>query len=442
MRIIDQPKTLTISALTTAWINASIRPNPEYQRGSTWRLRQQQLLIDSVLRGYPLPRFYFQQKTSTDVLGQTQTSLDVIDGQQRLIALSQFVDDKWSLFEIADERIPLPPSIRAQPALWSGKTFSALPEDMRDGFLAIELSVVLIDQVTGDEVRDLFIRLQAGTPLTPQQVRDAWPGSIGPYIERLAGKGTRQGQFQRLFQAIDRRGTGARSEDEHEDPALDARQTCAQLLLLLLTKERGRGYPTLRSRVLDDLYHENTEFDTKSRTAALFESLLDDVQKVVELRPQEGRRKSIRKNRIFSLFLFMRLLRFSPVEIRRAVEPVARLFWAEDGDESEPVGRVGSSETLEKHFAWFTNQRMQKLSLPELDNNRLFSHVQKQELWARFEGKCGICHEPITDGFAEYDHINPWILGGATSIENGRPVHPHCHRRGLAALDGHETPSR
>jgi uncharacterized protein with ParB-like and HNH nuclease domain len=33
--------------------------NPEYQRGAVWRRTQQKKLLDSVLRGYPLPLIYF-----------------------------------------------------------------------------------------------------------------------------------------------------------------------------------------------------------------------------------------------------------------------------------------------------------------------------------------------------------------------------------------------
>ncbi|MGI8721544.1 MAG: DUF262 domain-containing protein [Geodermatophilaceae bacterium] len=283
---------MTIQVLTDSWINNSIRPNPEYQRGSTWRRRQQQLLVDSVLRGYPLPRFYFEKKGSTDPLGNKQVSLDVIDGQQRLIALSQFREDRWPLFALDDAKVPLPPSVRRAPAPWLGKAFSSLSEQDQQRFPATPMSVVLLDSAGGDEVRDLFIRLQSGTPLTAQQVRDAWPGSMGPFIERLAGKGTRQGQYQQLFAGVDRRGTGGRSEEEYDDPALDARQTCAQLLHLLLSKDRGRGYPSVRGTALNDLYHENTDFDTKGRLAKEFETLLDQTQQVIQLRPSDLGRKS------------------------------------------------------------------------------------------------------------------------------------------------------
>jgi hypothetical protein len=33
--------------------------NDEYQRGAVWTLRQEKLLIDSIMRGYPIPQFYF-----------------------------------------------------------------------------------------------------------------------------------------------------------------------------------------------------------------------------------------------------------------------------------------------------------------------------------------------------------------------------------------------
>ena len=36
--------------------------DPEYQRGAVWKEDQQKMLIDSVLRGYPLPLTYLHHK--------------------------------------------------------------------------------------------------------------------------------------------------------------------------------------------------------------------------------------------------------------------------------------------------------------------------------------------------------------------------------------------
>lgn len=435
MHIAPTPETLSIGALTNSWLNNSVRPNPEYQRGSTWRLRQQQLLVDSVFRGYPLPRFYFQQRRTVDVLGNSQTTLDVIDGQQRLIALSQFREDKWPLFNLDDPKVPLPESIKRVKVPWAGKTFTSLSQKLQEQFLEQALSVILIDAADSDEVRDLFIRLQAGTPLTSQQVRDAWPGNAGPYVERLAGKGDRLGQFNVLFQAIDRRGRGGRAEEEYEDPALDARQTCAQLLAMFLGLERGRGLQTLTSASLNDLYHENTDFDATGQQAAIFQDLLRYVEVVVAGKPASISRKAIRKSRIFSLFLFLRLLNNSPVALGRNLSEVTDAYWSEAAESEEPGGRVGSAATLEEHFVWFATKHMAELRLPELDRNRLFSTEQKVEIWHRAGGLCGICGKTASESYVEYDHIKPWVLGGRTEVENGRAVHPACHARGVAALN-------
>jgi hypothetical protein len=435
---IDWSRTsLTVEVVTASWANRSIRPNPEYQRGLRWKRRQQQLLIDSVFRYYPLPRFYFQLTISQDPLGTVTTSFDILDGLQRIITMTEFREDLWPLLE--PDKLPLPPGVKKQPCPWGGLTFSGLPKALQEQFLSLELPIVLIDEVdTPDEVRDLFIRLQAGTPLTTQQVRDAWPGNISPYVEILAGKLNRQGRFQRLFAAIDRRGTGARDDADLIDLAMDARQVCAQLLCLFTAVEAGQAYPGLGTRALDDLYHQNTEFDRTGPQAAQFEELLGGCQAViVDRRPPGMSKRAVRKNRLFSLFLFLRDLRNGPVSFDLAFPKIAERFWSDDGDADEPKGgRVISPTTISENASWFRKTKMNGLIFPELDARRLFSQEQRVEIWARYAGKCGICGQLLHFGDEEYDHIVPWISGGRTEPENGRPVHRACHSRGVGALSG------
>jgi len=58
--------TPSVDAVTESWANRSIRHDPEYQRGLQWKRRQQQLLIESIFSGCPLPRFNFERKASKD----------------------------------------------------------------------------------------------------------------------------------------------------------------------------------------------------------------------------------------------------------------------------------------------------------------------------------------------------------------------------------------
>ncbi len=438
-------KSLTVEAVTASWSNRSLRPNPEYQRGWQWRRAQQQLLIDSMFRGYPLPRFYFQRKVGQDALGADVNTLDVIDGQQRIIAMTQFRQDQWPLLQPAT--MPLPPMVRDEPCPWGGLTFSGLSAALQEQFLGLELSIVLIDEVgTPDEVRDLFIRLQAGTPLTPQQVRDAWPGNVSPYVELLAGKLNRMGRFGRLFTAIDRRGTGPREDADLVDEGMDARQTCAQLLCLYLAVEAGKPYPNLGSRSIDDLYHQSTELDPHSPQAARFEGLLAACEEViVERRPPQSvrptgevrrtARAAVRKNRLFSLFLFLRDLQNGPASLKQALPEIAERFWSDIGDSLEPKGgRVVSPTTIAGNVAWFRNAKMAGLTFPEFDSRRLFSQAQRAEIYARYGGTCGVCGQALETEDAEYDHIVSWASGGRTEVDNGRPVHSRCHSRGTGAV--------
>jgi hypothetical protein len=431
MKVREEPKHLPIGVLASSWSNHSLRPNPEYQRGSSWSLQQRQLLIDSIFRSYPLPRFYFHARQTLDPLGAQVTNLEVIDGQQRLIAIADYLDDKWPLFSATDDKIALPDAIRAQEAPWLGKSFSSLSDALQDRLRAVEVSVVLIDEASVEEVRDLFIRLQAGTPLTAQQVRDAWPGSVGPFIEKLAGKQTRQGQYQTLFSYVDRRGRAVGDDDELNDPALDGRQTCAYLLALLLAVERGKTPPNWRNAVLNDLYHEEAEFDTQGRVAQLLQEILEGVYGILSSRPPSVGKKAIKRSRLVSLFLLVREIVYSQVDTRRAIAELARAYWSDRfTSEDEPLGRTTSAKGIAEHYSWLSRKLASMVSLPELDTRRSFSESQKQEIWSLNDGRCGVCGQIIEPGMQEYDHIRPWILGGATEVSNGRPVHQGCHQRG------------
>jgi len=40
---------------------------PEWQRGDVWNMERQQQLIDSILRGWKLPKFYFVKSDNEDM---------------------------------------------------------------------------------------------------------------------------------------------------------------------------------------------------------------------------------------------------------------------------------------------------------------------------------------------------------------------------------------
>src|SRR5439155_23439784 len=115
---------------------------------------------------------------------------EVIDGQQRINALSEFHEGAFKLFDhgkdAAEARFP--EFIKKQPCPWGRKSFQELNEALKKKFLETPLRVVQIETHDPDEARDLFVRLQAGMPLNSQEKRDAWPGQFTDFILRLGGQ--------------------------------------------------------------------------------------------------------------------------------------------------------------------------------------------------------------------------------------------------------------
>ena len=69
-----------------------INTNAEYQRANVWSRPQQSLLIDSILRGFDLPKIYFRKLAPGDDL-----LFEVVDGKQRLSAIWAFLADEIRL---------------------------------------------------------------------------------------------------------------------------------------------------------------------------------------------------------------------------------------------------------------------------------------------------------------------------------------------------------
>ena len=89
---------VSINELTTSDLNLT----PSYQRGDVWTTNDRQALIESVLRGIPLPSIILREVGPSD-------PQEVVDGKQRLTALLRFVGAHPAALErveAADKRHP------------------------------------------------------------------------------------------------------------------------------------------------------------------------------------------------------------------------------------------------------------------------------------------------------------------------------------------------
>ena len=131
--------------------------NPNFQRGSVWTPAARSYLIDSLLRGLPIPKVYL--RTKIDVVTK-KTIREVVDGQQRLRAILDFAEDKLILTKRAGE--------------FAGSKYSTLDPDLQEAFLSYPIAVDQLLNASDTDVLEVFSRLNSySVALNPAEKRHA-----------------------------------------------------------------------------------------------------------------------------------------------------------------------------------------------------------------------------------------------------------------------------
>lgn len=163
--------------------NGTLDLRPDYQRRAVWPKDAKSRLIDSIIRGFPLPLIFVQSALDIET---SRPIRRVIDGQQRLRTILAYVaPDSLSDFSEDDDFSLLP---RHHPT-YGSQRFSDLPEDMRAKILETSLSVNVLPAATSPAmVLEMFRRLNStGLKLKAQEIRNAqWFGVFKDISYELA----------------------------------------------------------------------------------------------------------------------------------------------------------------------------------------------------------------------------------------------------------------
>jgi hypothetical protein len=430
---------MSVAKLVKAFQAGSLLRNDEYQRGEAWTPVQKATFVDSIFRKYPVPALFLHRIESPGLEGEAAVRYEVIDGQQRLVALRDYFEGKYPVPTLTgDSRLRLPRVVREMFAPWSGKSYPELSAELKAQYDSTEMTVFLIEpNAHPEEIRDLFIRLQSGTALTRQQVRDAWPGNLGPYIVELAGKLDRRPAVN-LFHVIDKR--GSRSDDDGRDTHAQDRLMCAQLLRVFLGRERDlHGCPSVTANYLDALYHEHTDFDSRGSEGARFRKILEHVADIFERARRHSGRKVFRRLDVIAAMMYLQDATRNALFQTNAGTMDAIAKNIADSVDGEPVkasgGRSTLGSTLKAHYDWWRDNVCKNAGI-RLDPKRLFDDADRLRIRERDAGCCRICNQPVEPSEEEYDHFpTPHRDGGATVVENGRLVHRQCHPRGRPPME-------
>jgi hypothetical protein len=155
-----------------------INPKPQYQRTSVWSPQKKKLLIDSILRGYDIPKFYIRTTPNDNT-----HKYEVTDGQQRMRAIWEFATNEG--YALDRNHINGLETF----GLNYNKLKSQYPE-LYNKFMDFELHISIIKEATPEETRSLFARLQMGERLNPAELRHAIASNIGNAIQAIVETNT------------------------------------------------------------------------------------------------------------------------------------------------------------------------------------------------------------------------------------------------------------
>lgn len=131
---------------------------PEFQRREVWSPKARSYLIDTILNSFPIPAIYIRQKID---LAAQKTIREVIDGQQRINAILDYINDKFAVSSIHSKK-------------YGGLKFSELPKEIKERFLEYDLSVVYLVGADDSDVLEVFARINSYTVvLNPQEKLNA-----------------------------------------------------------------------------------------------------------------------------------------------------------------------------------------------------------------------------------------------------------------------------
>ena len=435
-------ETWTVREILNEVKNGVLTPNPEYQRGQVWTTRQRQMLIDSLMRGFHLPLFYFHE---IDVEGRRGISYryEIIDGQQRVNSIVGFRYGDFALLDPTDPRSRFPLHLRSDKPEWAGMSYDILPEQLRNRFLDSQVSVAEITESDIQDARDLFVRLQGHTDLTSQERRDALPGELSETVARIGGKpGVARGN--RVFQEL-------MGLTPHTDRGR-TRQLVAQLIAIAVSYEQGHKIEDVNKPRLDDLYYDYLELGSIAPVIRRLEGYLAEINDrmvglpalklpnhvmmhlVILWLQSDGRFASGWKDQIRpQIVQFMAELRKSQIKYRD--KGVANEFYAQYSLRARSNADRG--ETIRHRHAFFMDWLQRNIEFVPIDPRRSFDWIEREYVYLKFDGICAYAKDeefcgdvaPIPFSEVAVHHVVPHSAGGRTELSNAVLTHAACNQK-------------
>lgn len=162
----------------------AIDTSPEYQRNSdVWTLEKRQLLIDSILNDYDIPKLYFHVLSKPKKrTGGREFRYAIIDGRQRIETIWSFINGEFALAPdfkyLSDDKVEA-----------GGLTYPDLAKaypKLKNIFDSFTIPIICVETDDVELIEDMFSRLNEAVPLNAAEKRNAIGGSMARMVTHIS----------------------------------------------------------------------------------------------------------------------------------------------------------------------------------------------------------------------------------------------------------------
>lgn len=422
---------------------------PPYQRKNVWSNAKKEALIDSFFRRHYVPSIVLREVHTP----QHQMKWEVVDGQQRIIAIQEFFENK----------IKLPKSLEDLNSD-AGKYYQELDESVKEHIEERSLRATIIAGLTNPEKRkyqklvtDIFWRLQQGESLRYMEVEHSklYSGARSFVVKYADDISFDNEKYTSLNE------NASRHEFFCKLPMDNSRLQHLALLSRFLMLEFANGPTDIGTKRLGAFIdrwidRDLQEFEETSEAKRCLK-VLKVFSDILSFHPS-ARNDGIvpeleREYFVISVYLLIRRLVHGGWTFKKK-DYAAVLAFIQDTYE-----RWRDSDSEDKEVLQFRDQRQQNEmavrmrdqliskwffeknpEMDKLDPSRRFTYAQRVAIYRKHKGLCQKClEEGLSDDDAwvpwtefDADHIRPHSKGGLSTVKNGQVLCAR-HNRSLGA---------
>lgn len=324
--------------------------NKDYQRKLVWKRLHKLNFIDTILKNFPFPEVYL----APGALDQEKLILidEIVDGQQRLTTIRDYIEGT-DIFALSNSLL---------------KKFSELSMEERRNFLNYEVSVRYLKNVSAEQVREIFQRINKTDYAlnTTERLNAQWGDSefvcfakqlIEPNFEsdsvQFRMPDEIRKRFVDFFHGQDENDEGVFSENDM------SRMFALQYIMTLVATIDGGQYFSRNEKLSDYITGYNDAFPQ----AAQLQDRLDAVVAFVMNMPLKRDSRWYKKANLFSLIVELdkvELATIDSVKLGNALERLDQRAFMEEIGIAEKKDELTTEEV--KYFGYAREAVNQKVA--------------------------------------------------------------------------------